>query len=184
MTLGQKIRESRKEKGWTLETLAARCDRKKSWLSSVENDAFKGGPDPEALIMIADALEDSSILTYALMHNPICQRIIPRAFTPLNNINNNASAILAKTKEELAEGIEAVEIMSRMFSVKDPLAAPAYRETLFAKLEQLKDVSRVIEELFANLETSGVLSAEDQLEIHVRQQLKVEAHGHHRRKED
>jgi len=180
MTIGQKIREVRKEKGLTLEELAACCDRKKSWLSTVENGAFKGGPEPTDLIKIADALGDRSILVYALLNNPICQRIIPRAFTPLNNINDNPSAILTKLKEEMLEAVEAVEILSRLFSVKDPATAPAYRETLLAKLEQVVDVPRCVEELFDRLKVCGALTDEEHLEIHIRQQAKVEAHGHHK----
>lgn len=180
MTIGQKIREVRKEKGLTLEELAACCDRKKSWLSTVENDAFKGGPDPDDLIKIADALGDQSILIYALLHNPICQRVIPRAFTPLNNINDNPSAILAKLREELTEAIDAVDILSRVFSVKNPENTPAYKETLFAKLEQVVDVPRCVEELFDRLKVCGALTDEEHLEIHIRQQAKVERNGHHK----
>ena len=77
MTIGQKIRESRKQKGMTLEALAACCGKRKSWLCSVENDALKSGVDPETLIVIADALSDQSILTHALLENPICKRVVP-----------------------------------------------------------------------------------------------------------
>lgn len=180
MTIGQKIREVRKEKGLTLEELAACCDKKKTWLSSVENGVFKGGPAADDLIKIADALGDQSILIYALLNNPICQRIIPRAFSPLNNINDNPSAILAKLREELVEAVDAVDILSRIFSVKEPETVPAFRETLFAKLEQVIDVPRCVEELLDRLKACGVLSDTDHLEVYVRQQAKVERHGHHR----
>lgn len=184
MTIGQKIRAARKEKGLTLDELAESCGRRKSWLSAVENDALKGGLDPDMIIKIADALEDRSILTYALMHNPICQRIIPRAFTPLNNINDNPSAILTKLHEELDEAIQAVDILARIFSVKDPENTPVYKETLYAKLEQVIDVSRCVEEMFDRFKSIGVLTEEEHLELHLHQQAKVEAHGHHRRAED
>lgn len=180
MTIGQKIREVRKEKGLTLEELAACCDRKKSWLSTVENDAFKGGPDPDDLIKIADALGDQSILIYALLHNPICQRIIPRAFTPLNRTKSDPSAVLVKLQEELEEAGQAAAMLARDFTHADPASLPNHKEVLLARLEQILDVSRNIEELFDKLKACGALTDEEQLEIHIRQQAKCERNGHHK----
>jgi transcriptional regulator with XRE-family HTH domain len=180
MTIGQKISEVRKAKKITGESLGIMIGVASSTISKIENDVFKGGPDPSTVIKIADALEDRSILTYALMHNPICQRIIPRAFTPLNNINDNPSAILTKLHEELDEAIQAVDILARIFSVKDPENTPVYKETLYAKLEQVIDVSRCVEEMFDRFKAIGVLTEEQHLELHLHQQAKVEAHGHHK----
>ena len=179
-TLGQKIREVRKAKGLRLEDLAAATGKGITAIHAIENDHLKGGPEPEVLIKIADALEDRSILVYALLNNPICQRIIPRAFTPLNNIKTDPSAIFAMLQEELEEAIEAAKILGRIFAHKDPASQPGYREVLFAQLEQILDVPRGVEEMFAALKASGALSEEEHLEVHVRQQAKVEAHGHHK----
>ena len=179
MTIGQKIRESRKKRGMNLEALAAFCGKKKSWLSAAENNAFRGDIGPADLIKIADALDDQSILTHALLANPICERIIPRAFKPLNNIKTEVSAMLAVLKEESAEMSESVEMLARCFTHKNPESQPMFRETLFAKLEQIKDVMRGGEELLAHLKDIGILSDTDLLELHLRQQAKCEAHGHH-----
>jgi len=46
--------------------------------------------------------------------------------------------------------------------------------------EQVLDVSRGAEVFFGRLKECGLLSEEDELEIHIRQQAKVEAHGHHK----
>jgi transcriptional regulator with XRE-family HTH domain len=184
MTIGQKISASRKAKKMTGEALGSAIGVAPSTISKIENDVFKGGPDPDTLIKIADALEDRSILTYALMHNPICKRIIPRAFTPLNNIKTDPSAILTKLQEELEEAIQAAKILSRVFSHADPASTPNFKEVLFSNLEQLLDVQRNVEEAFGNLKTIGALSEEEHLELHIRQQAKVERNGHHRRKED
>jgi hypothetical protein len=59
-----------------------------------------------------------------------------------------------------------------------------FKETLLANLEQIIDVTRTVEELFAKLKFTGVLSEEEHLEIFIRQQAKCERNGHHRRKED
>ena len=180
MTQGEKIKNSRKNAGITRDVLGAMVGISAAAVSKIENDELKFGPTPEMLIKIADALGDQSILIYALLNNPICQRIIPRAFSPLNNINDNPSAILAKLREELVEAVDAVGILSRIFSVKEPETVPAFRETLFAKLEQVIDVPRCVEELLDRLKACGVLSDTDHLEVYVRQQAKVERHGHHR----
>ena len=180
MTIGQKISQSRKEKGLRLSDLAEAIDMSISGVRKIETDGLQGGPSPDTLIKIADALGDPSILIYALLHNPICQRIIPRAFTPLNNINGNPSAILASLKMEMQEGIDAIEIMEGYFCLKDPSARPEFRDMLFAKLEQIIDVPRGVEELMDHLKLEGFLTEADQLEVYIRQQAKVEAHGHHK----
>ena len=179
MTQGEKIKKSRKTAGVTREDLALHLGISPAAVSKIENDDLKFGPTPEILIKISDYLNDRSILVYSLLNNPICQRIIPRAFTPLNNINDNTSAILAKLKEELEEAIEAVDILSRNFSIKDPTANPAFKEVLLAKLEQIIDVPRCVEELVSHIKEGGFLLEEEHLEVHIRQQAKVEAHGHH-----
>lgn len=180
MTLGEKIKISRKNAGVTRDALAEHLEISPAAVSKIENDDLKFGPTPDILIKIADALNDQSILIYALLNNPICQRIIPRAFTPLNNINDNPSAILAKLREELTEAVDAVDILSRIFSVKEPQNTPAYKETLLAKLEQVVDVPRCVEELFDQLKSAGAMTEEDHLEVHIRQQAKVERNGHHK----
>jgi transcriptional regulator with XRE-family HTH domain len=184
MTIGTKIRRSRKGKTLSGEELAVAIGMSPGAVWKIENDMLKGGPSPDILIKIADALGDQSILVYALLHNPICQRIIPRAFTPLNNINKNPSAILTKLQEELEEAIEASKILSRVFSHAEPASTPNFKEVLFSNLEQLLDVQRNVEEAFARLKGCGALSEEEHLELHVRQQAKVERNGHHRRAED
>jgi transcriptional regulator with XRE-family HTH domain len=184
MTLGEKIKVARKAKSLSGEDLAKAIEMSPGAVWKIENNMLKGGPSPEILIKIADALEDRSILTYALMHNPICKRIIPRAFTPLNNIKTDPSAILTKLQEELEEAIQAAKILSRVFSHADPASTPNFKEVLFSNLEQLLDVQRNVEEAFGNLKTIGALSEEEHLELHIRQQAKVERNGHHRRKED
>lgn len=180
MTVGEKIREARKKKGIRCEDLGGAVGLTKSTISKIENDTLKGGCSPELLVKIADALGDQSILIYALLNNPICQRIIPRAFTPLNNIKGDPSTILVKLQEELEEGIEAAKILSRIFAHADPSTTPNYKAVLYANLEQIVDVARCVEEMFDRLKECGALSDEEHLEIHIRQQAKVERNGHHR----
>ncbi|MFA7537281.1 MAG: helix-turn-helix transcriptional regulator [Desulfuromonadales bacterium] len=181
MTLGEKIRESRRVAGITRDELAHRLGISPAAITKIENNNLKFGPTPEALVELAKVLDDRSILIYALLNNPICKEIIPRAFTPLNNIKTDPSAILTKLREELDEAKERAEILARLLAHMEPESQPGFRETLYAGLEQLIDVPRCIEELFDKLKVGGVLSEEEHLEIHLRQQAKVEANGHHKR---
>jgi transcriptional regulator with XRE-family HTH domain len=180
MTIGQKIKEARKAKGVRGETLGAVIGITKTTISKIENDQLKGGPDPELLVKIADALGDQSILVYALLHNPICQRIIPRAFAPLNNIKTDPSAILTKLQEELQASVMAAKKLARVFSHAEPATTPNYSEVLMANLEQIVDVTRCVEEMFGRLKECGAITEEQHLEVYVRQQAKVEANGHHK----
>lgn len=180
MTIGQKISASRKARGVKASDLAIKIGRSSAVMSDIENDKLKGGPSPDLLVAIADALEDNSILVYALLHNPICQRIIPRAFAPLNNIKTDPSAILTKLQEELEEAMESAKILARVFAHAEPSTTPSFDEVLMANLEQIVDVPRCIEEMFAQMKSCGALSEERHLEVYVRQQAKVEAHGHHK----
>jgi transcriptional regulator with XRE-family HTH domain len=180
VTLGQKIKNRRKEAGITRDEIADRLGVSPAAVTKIEQDSLKFGPTPETLIKISEILGDRSILLHALMENPICQMIIPRAFAPLNNINENPSAIVAKLREELEEAVEATNILSRIFSVKEPESTPAFKETLLANLEQILDVSRCVEEMFAEFKDCGALSEEEHLEVRIRQQAKVERNGHHK----
>lgn len=180
MTLGQKIKDSRRAAGMRGEDLGAAIGVTKATISQIEKDFHKAGPAPDTLIKIADALNDPSILVYALLHNPICQRIIPRAFTPLNNIKTDPSAILTKLQEELEEAIEAAKILARVYTHAEPQSTPNFAGVLMANLEQIVDVTRCVEEMFGRLKECGAITEEQHLEVYVRQQAKVEAHGHHK----
>lgn len=180
MGIGQKICAARKNKNMTGEALGAAVGVAASTISKIENEQIKGGPDRETLVKISDALGDRSILLYALLNDPICKRIIPRAFAPLNNTRKDPLAALTKFREEIHEADEAAKILERIFSHADPSRAPAYKETLFTNLEQIIDVTRAMEEMIDKLKTDGALTDEEHLEVYIRQQAKCERNGHHK----
>ena len=184
MTIGEKIRISRKRVRITAAELGDMVGITGAGVSKIELGLAKNGPSPEMVIKIAEALNDRSILTHALMENPICKRIVPRAFEPLNNIKKEASVILEKLAEEQEEAAEARQILARIFTHKEPESQPQFKAVLLAKLEQLLDVQRAYEELIANLKEEGYLTEEDHLALHLRQHAKCIAHGHHRRIEE
>jgi transcriptional regulator with XRE-family HTH domain len=184
MTIGQKITEARKRAGMTLESLGQAIGLGKSALSSMENDQLKGGPSSEVIVKIAMALGDQSLLLFALQENPIYKAVIPQIFPDLNNIKNDPSTIFVKLEEELGEALEASKIISRLLCHADPSSNPNFRATFMANMEQILDVMRGGEVLFLKLIESGIMTHEDRLELHDRQQKKCEDHGHHRRAED
>jgi transcriptional regulator with XRE-family HTH domain len=184
MTIGQKIRESRKAKGLRLSDIGAIVGQTPASLSDLENDKLKGGPSAEIIIKIAKALGDQSLLLFALQENPIYKAVIPQIFPDLNNIKNDPSTIFVKLEEELGEALEASKIISRLLCHADPSSNPNFRAIFMANMEQILDVMRGGEVLFLKLIEAGIMTHEDRLELHDRQQKKCEDHGHHRRAED
>lgn len=180
-SIGEKIKESRKKSGLRGADLGALVGLTKSTLSAIENDVLKGGPDPEIIIKIADALGDNSILLYYLENNPVYRTIIPRIFPDLNNIRRDPAIIFSRFADEAAEAVEAARILSQVFSNADPQGTtPNFREVFAAKMEQIIDVQRCAEILFLQLIEAGVMTDDDRRSLHDRQQRKCEQHGHHK----
>jgi transcriptional regulator with XRE-family HTH domain len=184
MTIGQKITEARKRAGMTLEELGLAIGLGKSALSFLENDKLKGGPSAETVVNIARALGDQALLLFALQENPIYKAVIPQIFPDLNNILNDPSSIFRKLEEELEEALEASKIIARELCHADPKSNPRFREVFMANMEQILDVMRGGEILFLKLIAAEIMTQEDRMELHDRQQAKCERNGHHRRAED
>jgi transcriptional regulator with XRE-family HTH domain len=180
MTLGQKIRDARKAKGLTLEDLALQCDRKKSWLSAVETDALKGGPDPETIVRISEALNDTSILTLALQENPIFLAILPRIFPDLNNIRRDPAIIFTRLAREAEEAKDAADNLAELFSNSDPERVPGYEQTFKAKMEQLVHIKRGVEIAEFELIAARIVTEEWIKEVYELQQRKCKECVHHK----
>ena len=75
MSIGQKIRNSRKTAGLTRNELASVVNMSPAAISKVELSLLKGGPSPDLVVRIADALNDNTILTTYLEANPVYQSI-------------------------------------------------------------------------------------------------------------
>ncbi len=180
MTLGEKIKSSRKIANIRGEDLGNIVGVTKAAISQIENDYLKGGPAPSLIVKIAEALNDRTILTTYLENNPAYQAIIPKIFSDLNNIRRDPAIIFSRFATEAEEAVDAARILSDIFSNAEPSAHPMFCETLIAKLEQIVDVQRCAEVLFLQLIAGGVISDADRCEIHARQQRKCIDHGHHK----
>lgn len=181
MTIGEKIKLSRKKAGFTREDLAVAVDLSPAAISKVENNMLKGGPKSLLVKQIAGVLGDTSILFHYLQEDPVYQELVPQVFPILNNAKTDISAILTKMDEEFGEAGEATRILSKIFSHAEPeTATPNFREVLLANLEQVIDPLRAAEFLFVHMIAQGVLSEHDRKEIHVRQQQKCIEKGHHK----
>jgi transcriptional regulator with XRE-family HTH domain len=172
--------ESRRSKGIRGEDLGSAVGLSKSSISKIENDEIKGGPEPETVVKIAEALGDRSILTTYLEQNPVYQSIIPKIFPDLNNIRRDPAIIFSRFASEAEEAVEAARILADIFSNAEPSSHPNFCEVLRANLEQIVDVQRCAEVLFLQLIAGGVIDETDRCEIHVQQQRKGELKGHHR----
>ncbi len=179
MTIGQKIVDSRKKRGMTAEALGGLIGMSKGGMWKIENDALKGGPDPETVIRISRALGDPSILVHALKTNPIWKEVIPQIFPDLNNIRRDPAIVFSRFADEALEAVEAARILSQIFSNADPGVAPNFRDVFAAKMEQVIDVQRCAEILMLQLVEAGVMTDDERRELYDRQQAKCERNGHH-----
>lgn len=179
-TLGQVICSARKRKGLTIDDVGPMIGKSRSIVSIIERDRLKGGPDPETVVRLANCLQDRSILFTYLENNAAYRAVVPQVFTKLNNIRKDPAVILTRWAGEAREGVESAMILAEIFSNADPTRTPNYRNTLLANLEQIVDSARCSEILFVELIEAGVITEEDRIEIHERQQRKCVEKGHHR----
>ena len=180
MNIGKKIVEARKRKGIRAFDLAERIGKSPAVMSAIENDALKGGPDPETVIRIADVLCDDSILMAYLDANPVYRAVIPRIFPDLNNIRKDPAIIFSRFADEAGEATEAARILSQIFANADPKNTPNFKEVFAANMEQIIDVQRCSEILILQLIEAGVMSDHDRADLHDRQQNKCIERGHHK----
>lgn len=179
MSLGKRITEARKKKGMTLEDLGTAINMSRSNLSVIENDNLKGGPDPDTVNRIADALGDNSIRLYYLESNPVFQAVIPRIFPELNNIRTEPAIVFSRFADEAEEAMRAARNLSQVFAHANPRQVEGFADQFAANMEQIIDIQRCAEILMTALITAGVMSESEQRDLNDRQQAKCEANGHH-----
>jgi transcriptional regulator with XRE-family HTH domain len=180
MTLGEKIKEARKKRGWTLEQLGSTVGLGISTLSGYENDQTKGGPDADTLCKIADALNDISILTHHCQTCPVRNMAFIKQFPDLNNIRRDPAVIAARLRKEMIEAADALDRLTERFSDADFKSRPDYMDTFTREMEQVIDAKRCIEILEFELVLSGTHSSHDLKRVYERQQAKCIEHGHHK----
>ncbi|WP_316348508.1 helix-turn-helix transcriptional regulator [Desulfuromonas acetoxidans] len=179
MSLGKKISKRRKDIGMTASSLAKAIGRSTAVMSDIENDRLKGGPAPDVVVAISEALLDESIMISYLEGNPVYQAVLPKVFPDLNSIRRDPAIIFSRIRNEMREGAEAADILSEIFGNSDPTKTPGYEKVFAAKLEQLIDVKRAIEILEFELLASKVMTKEFLSCVYDQQQKKCIDHGHH-----
>lgn len=180
MSLGKKIQISRKVAGITAHQLGAKVGMTGAGIGKVENDQLKGGPSPELVVKIANVLNDDTILTAYLEENPVYKAIIPKIFPDLNNIRREPAIVFTRFASEAREAMDAAMILAEVFSNAEPRRTPNFEALFKATLEQIVDVQRCAEILFTALIAAGIMSVDDQRDVHTRQQAKCEERGHHK----
>lgn len=178
-TIGKKLSDARKAKGWTLQEAADRVDLSPSGVRKMENDEIKS-IDPKIIIRCSDVYEDRSILLHYLEEHPVYKAVIPRLFPDLNNIKKDPAIIFSRLADEAEEAAQAARVLSQIFSNADPQATPNFRQVFAAKMEQIVDIQRCAEILMLELIVAGVMTEDDRRDLHERQQAKCEQRGHHR----
>lgn len=178
-SLGKKIQKTRKLAGVRAADIADYLGITASSMSNIENDNHKGGVQPETVVKIATFLDDNSILLHYLKENPVYRAIIQHIFPDLDNIRRDPAIIFSRFAREAQESAEAALILAEIFSSADPRELPNFEETFKSNLEKIVDVQRCAEVLFTELIAAGVMSDDDQRDVHALQQRKCEARGHH-----
>jgi transcriptional regulator with XRE-family HTH domain len=179
MTIGKKIRDSRKRAGLTASFLGETVGISGPTVSLIENDQLKGGPAPEMIIKIAEVLCDDSILTYYIETNPVYQHILPKIFPGLNNIRRDPAVIFTRIAREAAEASQSADIMAEIFSNADPRRVPQFDETFKSRMEQIVDIKRAVEFLEFELMATAIIDKPWLDDVYKRQQTKCIEHGHH-----
>jgi transcriptional regulator with XRE-family HTH domain len=180
MTIGQKIRESRRKKGKTLADVAGHLGFTSVSVSDIERDRLKDGPSAAVVVKISQFLDDTSIMLHYLETNPVYQAVIPRIFPDLNNIRKDPAIIFSRFADEAGEAMEAARILSQIFANADPKNTPNFLAVFAANMEQIIDVQRCAEILILQLIEAGVMSDHDRADLHERQQNKCIERGHHK----
>lgn len=183
MTIGEKIKEARKKRGFSATELANLSDLSKSALSVIETDGLKNGPDLNTLCKIADSLNDLSILVHHCQSCPVRKHIFLKQFPDLNNIRHDPAIIAARLRREMTEAVDALDRLAERFSDADFKSRPDYLEVFEREMEQVVDAERAIEILKFELVLSGTHSSADLKKIYDRQQAKCIANGHHKPEE-
>lgn len=96
MSIGRKIRNSRKTAGLTRNELASVVNMSPAAISKVELSLLKGGPSPDLVVRIADALNDNTILTTYLEANPVYQSIALKDCPTPSDTPCDSSAVLSQ----------------------------------------------------------------------------------------
>jgi len=180
MTVGQAIKNRRKQLGMSRDDLADAIGFSTALVAKIENGQLKNGPNGDQVKKISNVLCDMNIRFAYLRQDPIYKDMIPQVFPTLNNIKTDQSTLFAKLHEELSEATEAAHILHTVFLHAEPReATPNFREVLLSNLEQITDSMRAVEITFIKMIESGVITEHDRREIHIRQQQKCIEHGHH-----
>jgi len=179
MTFGEKVRNSRKNKGLTLHDFADVVGMSAAWVSKVETGGSDFIPNPEIVVKLSEKLNDHSILLHYLEENPVYRAIIPRIFPDLNNIRRDPAIIFSRFADEAGEAMESARILAQIFSNANPEKTPNFEAVFKANMEQIVDVQRCAEILFIGLIHAGVMTDVDQRDIYAQQQQKCVERGHH-----
>lgn len=180
MKICQKIKESRKKRGWTLKELGDAVSLPVSTLCGYESEKTKVEPNISTLCKIADALDDLTILTHHCQSCPVRDHVFLKQFPDLNNIRRDPAIIASRLRKEMMEAAAAIDLLTERFSDADFKSRPDYHEHFMRAMEQVIDAKRAIEILEFELIISGAHSSLDLQKVYEKQQEKCVANGHHK----
>ncbi len=174
--IGEKICKSRKSAKLSGTELGDAVGLTGAAISNIETGKLKGGPSPDLVVRIAEALNDDSILLHYIETNPVYQHILPKVFPDLNNIRRDPTIIFTRLANVAQDVHEAARIMARIFANVEPDSTPIFDATFKAKMEQIIDIKRAVDLLEFELLSSGVINKTWLDDIYGLQQRKQNKH--------
>lgn len=177
-TLGQHIQRRRKEIGMRGVELGDAIGKTKSTISKFESGELN--PDHKDVVLIANVLNDDSILYTCLSDDPVYRSVIPRIFDDLNHIRTDIAIIFSRLRKEMKEAYDACEVLEQIFENADPEASPGFAAVFAAQMEQIIDVKRAIEILELQLLAKRVMTEMDRKSLYLAQHEKCVRKGHHK----
>jgi transcriptional regulator with XRE-family HTH domain len=179
MNTGTLIKAARNRAGMTLTELAEKTDSSASVLCDLENGKRKAAPTPAEMVIFSDTLQDQTLLYDYCDRCPVRSRILPRKFLPLNNVLVNAHASTLKTAQKLSEAADKLQAMLGKMLKKDFQQDPEYHSYRDEAIIRIIDAKRGAEILLDQLQSLGIVTAEELRVLVSAQQMMCVAKGHH-----
>jgi transcriptional regulator with XRE-family HTH domain len=171
MTLGQKIRESRRARRMTQQAVADLAAISRPTLVELEKDVRK--PADEVVIRLADALEDPTVLTHRCAVCPVREAALFRLLPGLNNLRRDGPAAVAvRVKGEMVEAMEDLDRLIDCMGDLDLARRADYRDVYKQAMQQVIDVKRGIETLEFEFLVNGAHALAELREVYRRRRAK------------
>lgn len=146
-TLGQAVKNARKNKGWTQERLGAEAGLGQATISALENDELGARLDAyiQTLIKVAEALDASPILAHHCETCPIRIHLFQTHFGNLHDRRGDLAATARRLREHLQAAAATLDELAGVVSEGDvePSAVERTRR-VFERISEFEQGIRIL----------------------------------------